>query len=256
MSKQSGFYANPKYYDILFDWDRKAEVDFIDACLKKYGVNSTEEIAEIACGTGLVAIPLADKGWKINCIDFSEDMLAYLNNKINLNKAKSQEIKTLCADMRNYSLDHKVSASFCTIGSIGLLETDEDLINHLQAVHKNTSQNGIYLIDLGIVDGETIKSPYEDIIWSNQRDGITVEAEGGRVYVLENGCEEKEFEWEAVPYEYNPKHFSEVVKRSKCFEIEAWHEESELDDDGISYFDLNKTVEKPTNRSMVVLRAI
>ncbi len=255
MTHSEGFYAHPEYYDILFDWDRQCEIQFIDACFKYYGVDSCAKILEIACGTGLVGIPLAKKGWDLFCLDFSQPMLDYMLKKESMQPIL-ESIHPICADMRDFELEHKVSGAFCTIGSIGLLENDEDMVQHLKCVQQNLIKNGVYIIDLGIVEGETIKSRYEEIIWSNNRNGITVEAEGGKVYVLEEGCEEKEFDWEAVPYEYNPQHFISLIDQSEAFEIEAWHEESELNEDGISLFEIERTTKKPVNRSMLVLRAL
>jgi SAM-dependent methyltransferase len=250
-----GFYAHPEYYDILFDWDRSCEIQFIDACFNHYGVDREAPILEIACGTGLVAIPLAKRGWDIYCLDFSSEMLDYFIKKESTQSILNQ-IHPICADMMDFKLETKVNAAFCTIGSIGLLDEDKDMIKHLKCMHDNLQKNAVYIIDLGISEGETFKSKYEEIIWSNSKNGITVEAEGGKVYVLEDGEEEKEFEWESIPYEYNPEHFTSLVQQSQCFKIEAWHQECELNDDGISIFDIESTTEKPKARSMLVLRAI
>ena len=45
-------YDYPKYYDLVFGSDWKAEIDFLQACFAKHARLSVKRLFEPACGTG------------------------------------------------------------------------------------------------------------------------------------------------------------------------------------------------------------
>lgn len=250
-----GFYEHPEYYDILFDWDRSAEIEFISKCLKAHEVSVGQDVLEIAAGTGLAAIPMAQLGWNVIALDYSQKMLDVLNEKSKKVGVHSL-ISLKLADMLKFSMTEKVNAAFCTIGSIGLLDKPEFLVDHLKALRENMNEGGIYVIDVALTDEKTHRTDYGEIIWSMERDGILVEAEGGKVYVNQPDCEELKFDWEMAPYEFNQKDFFDLIKESKSFKIMDCYPEKELTEDGVSVFDLAVKDESPTTRTMVVLKAL
>lgn len=63
------------YYDRLMEGMPYAEwLEFLQQCWKQYGLPQT--IADLGCGTGSLALPLAQQGHEVYGIDLSEDMLA------------------------------------------------------------------------------------------------------------------------------------------------------------------------------------
>ena len=71
-------YDHPRYYDILFGWDRGKEAAFYDSVLAGRGVGRDEPILEVACGTGRVALLLAERGWNVTGLDLRPAMLDLL----------------------------------------------------------------------------------------------------------------------------------------------------------------------------------
>ena len=55
----ANLYDFPKYYDLIFGNDWKAEFDFLLAAIDKHGLRNTRRIFEPACGTGRLLIKLA-----------------------------------------------------------------------------------------------------------------------------------------------------------------------------------------------------
>ena len=55
-------YDFPKYYDLVYGSDWKAELDFLLACFKKYGKGRVASVFEPACGTGRLLFRLAGEG--------------------------------------------------------------------------------------------------------------------------------------------------------------------------------------------------
>lgn len=68
-----GQYA--RYYDLLYrDKDYKGETGFIADLLKQHAPEA-KTVAELGCGTGLHAALLAEKGYAVHGVDFSDAML-------------------------------------------------------------------------------------------------------------------------------------------------------------------------------------
>jgi len=74
-------YDHPLYYDILFGWDRSKEADIYHRMFERCGVNVGERLLEVACGSGQVAIRLAQQGWQVTGLDISPRMLAFLRGR-------------------------------------------------------------------------------------------------------------------------------------------------------------------------------
>jgi hypothetical protein len=55
-------YDYPKYYDLLFGSDWKAEFDFLRACFEKYAGCRVRRVFEPACGTGRLLVEVDDQG--------------------------------------------------------------------------------------------------------------------------------------------------------------------------------------------------
>ena len=45
-------YDYPKYYDLVYGSDWKAEVDFLEACFERFARGAVTRVFEPACGTG------------------------------------------------------------------------------------------------------------------------------------------------------------------------------------------------------------
>ena len=74
MGSFGSFYS--QYYDLLYSdkrYDREA--DYIAGLLQSYHPRA-REILELGCGTGRHANELVKKGFRLHCIDSSEDMIA------------------------------------------------------------------------------------------------------------------------------------------------------------------------------------
>ena len=64
-----------QYYDLLYqNKDYQGEAAYIDSLLQKYG-NHPVQILELGCGTGRHAQLLAQKGYIMQGLDMSEEML-------------------------------------------------------------------------------------------------------------------------------------------------------------------------------------
>ena len=66
-----------QYYELLNSgMDYEAYADFINELIKKYGIEKTELVLDLACGTGKITRLLADRGYDMTGVDLSPEMLS------------------------------------------------------------------------------------------------------------------------------------------------------------------------------------
>ena len=84
-------YKDPRHYD-LHNKDLVADIPFILSQIEKFG----DPALELACGTGRITIPIAEKGYRVTGLDISEPMLSHAKKKADENvSAKISSIVVL-----------------------------------------------------------------------------------------------------------------------------------------------------------------
>ena len=64
-------YDYPKYYDVLFGSDWKAEFDFLEDCFERHTPRVVRRLFEPACGTGRLLMRLAEAGYEVSGNDLN-----------------------------------------------------------------------------------------------------------------------------------------------------------------------------------------
>lgn len=133
-------------YDIFYlDKEYKKEVLFVHQCLKKYGINPTKKILEIACGTGSHAFELEQLGYNIIATDYSEDMIKCAQKKA---KKISSSINFQVQDMRNLDIpERSFDAVLCLFDSIGYVITNDALKQVFQNAHQHLREGGLFIFE-------------------------------------------------------------------------------------------------------------
>lgn len=151
---ENTLYSEPNIYDIFFSEDLTAnDVKFYTELIKDFG----QPVLELACGTGRIAIPIAEKGIKITGIDLSEEMI-----KTGKQKDTQSLVDFRVGDMRNIELNEKYKFIFIPKNSFQHLLTNEDVINCFQSVWEILDNNGAFLIQIFV--------PYFPILMRNAND--------------------------------------------------------------------------------------
>ena len=98
---QGSIYDFPKYYDLLFGSDWKAEFDFIEECAAKHCDLTVKRVFEPACGTGRILIKLAQVGYEVGGNDLNEKAIDFCNDRLErFGFARS----TLVEDMTDFKI--------------------------------------------------------------------------------------------------------------------------------------------------------
>lgn len=176
-----GYRAIASAYDRFnADVDYERWSDFIEACFGKFLPAKPEIVLDLACGTGRMTFPLADRGYDMIGIDGSSDMLAEACDKNNDRTdrlfeeacerlgldpdgldtdAAMEEIAKrpaplfLQQDMRDFELYGTVDATVCCLDSLNYLCGDGDLLVCLECIHLYLAPGGLLVFD--------VNSPYK-----------------------------------------------------------------------------------------------
>jgi SAM-dependent methyltransferase len=244
-------YDHPRFYDILFGFDRSHEADFYDGTFVRCGIARGEPILELGCGPARVGRLLARRGWRVFGLDRSAAMLTYARAEA---AAEGIGLDTLCADMAAFATARVFAAAYNPLSSYRLLHGDAEADAHLQCMAAALRPGGVYVLDLDLLasDEQPAVTTAED--WEMTRGGVSVRAENDAITVREAGAERR-LAWGAEAHlrGYTASAFAARVAACPAFELESWHPESGRAT-GVSEFRLEPAAGPVAGRIMVVLR--
>jgi ubiquinone/menaquinone biosynthesis C-methylase UbiE len=115
------------------------------------------ELLELACGTGIVTIELARRGFQIEGLDYDEDMLAIARQKLALSDEDTQRrVQFHCADMKDFATSQQFGAVIIPTNSFGYLFKLEDQRACLEQVRKHLLPKGKLVIEERYFSLETL----------------------------------------------------------------------------------------------------
>lgn len=135
-----------------------------------------QHVLELACGTGTVAIEMAKRGYAVEALDASEEMLAAAQHKSRLEHLR---IPFYHGDMRALYTGKRydVVLSFCD--GFNYLLTSDALISTFRGIYSHLRDGGVLLFDVStvykfqeIIGDRTIAEALDDtaFIWENAYD--------------------------------------------------------------------------------------
>ena len=139
-------YSN--YYDLLYqDKDYRKEVEFIHQVIQKH-LPSAKSILDLGCGTGLHDITLAQKGYQVNGVDFSPNMIKMAQNNVkHLQKQINSKISFTIGDARDFSLNKKFDVVIALFHVASYMSSNQDLISFFLTAKNHLKKGGIFIFD-------------------------------------------------------------------------------------------------------------
>ncbi len=132
---------NYDYYLPNFDGTSSATIVFHLDLAESYGAGG---ILDIACGTGLVLIPLIQQGYRVAGIDISNAMLAVLGRKLGgLPTEIQQKAQLVHSNMTNFELHEQFSLAMIPRSGFLHLLTPDDQERALRCIHRHLGPGGI-----------------------------------------------------------------------------------------------------------------
>ncbi len=162
-------------YDRLTnDVDYAAVVDFYFEILEREGLKPRTAV-DLACGTGSVALLLAQKGLQVIGVDMSEDMLCEA-----FQKAQGMENAPMfiCQALQNLRLLRGVDLAVCALDSLDYITDPADCQASIHRIYKALNPGGCFIFDvntpekLRAMDGQVFLDEDDDVycVWRGEFD--------------------------------------------------------------------------------------
>ena len=165
-------------YDRLTnDVDYKATVDFYFELLNREGL-SPRTAVDLACGTGSVAVLLAQEGMQVIGVDMSEDMLCAAAQK-------AQDMENppvyVCQKLQQLQLPKGVDLAVCALDSMDYIVDPKECREAICRIYKVLNPGGCFIFDvntpekLQAMDGQVFLDEDEDVycVWRGEFDHQT-----------------------------------------------------------------------------------
>ena len=214
-------------YDRLTnDVDYAAVVAFYEQILRQEGVKPRTAV-DLACGTGSVALLLAQRGLKVTAVDMSEDMLSVA-------WSKAQELSNppmfVCQKLQELRLPRGVDLAVCALDSMDYITDPVDCAEAIRRVYKALNPGGIFIFDvntpekLKAMDGQVFLDEDEDVycVWRGEFDEETNICSYGMDLFQRNGdVWSRSFE-EHREYAYSAEQLVEFLKKAGFTDIRVY----------------------------------
>ncbi len=160
----ANLYDYPRYYDLVFGSDWKAEFDFLRRVFDKFATGRVRKVFEPACGTGRLLFRLALAGYRVSGLDLNPRAVEYCNQRLTKHHKPAS---VFVGDMADFELEQPVDAAFNMINSFRHLLKEAQAEAHLRCVAAALRPGGIYALGLHLTPTEG--TPLEEERWSARR---------------------------------------------------------------------------------------
>ncbi len=226
-------YDYPRYYDLVYGSDWKAEVDFLTGVFERYVRGTTKRLLEPACGTGRLMFRLEREGYQVDGIDLNPNAVEYCNQRL---LRHGMQGTARVADMTDFTVKSKYCAAFNTINSFRHLEKHSQALNHLSCMAKAIRRGGVYILGLHLCP--RFGEPVEEESWIARRGHLCVQT---NMWLVERNLR-KRFErfhmrydiWTPTDHKtlddefnfrtYTRQQFDKLLSEIPEFEIEATYD--------------------------------
>lgn len=172
------------YHDLAASYDRLTEdvdygatVDFYFAILQKENL-SPRTAVDLACGTGSVAVLLAQKGVDVTAVDLSSEMLTVAAQKA---QGLENPPTFVCQPLQALCLPRGVDLAVCALDSLDYITDPVDCQEAICRIYKVLNPGGCFIFDvntpekLRAMDGQVFLDEDEDVycVWRGEFDEKT-----------------------------------------------------------------------------------
>lgn len=174
----NAYHALAASYDRLTnDVDYRQTVEFYKQILARENCYPRTAV-DLACGTGSVALLLAQEGLEVTGVDLSEEMLT-----VACQKALEQDNRPMfiCQSLQELNLPRGVDLAVCALDSLDYILDPEDCKEAIARAYKVLNPGGIFIFDvntpnkLRAMDGQMFIDEDEDVfcVWRGEFDEHT-----------------------------------------------------------------------------------
>ncbi len=139
------------YHALAFSYDRltddvdyQAVVDFYFRLLAREKLEP-ETAVDLACGTGSVAVLLAERGLKVTAVDMSPEMLCVADQKA---ESLPNKPTFVCQKLQQLYLPKGVDLAVCALDSMDYITNPDDCKKAISRVYKALNPGGCFIFDV------------------------------------------------------------------------------------------------------------
>ena len=214
-------------YDRLTnDVDYAATVDFYFETLRRENLHPRTAV-DLACGTGSVAVLLAQRGLSVIGVDLSEDMLTAA-----MDKAADLDVLPMfiCQPLQALRLPRGVDLAVCALDSLDYITDPQDCAEAIRRVYKVLNPGGIFIFDvntpekLRAMDGQVFLDEDDDVycVWRGEFDeGSNICSYGMDLFQRQGSVWHRSFE-EHREYAYSQEQLTQYLKDAGFTHIEVY----------------------------------
>lgn len=151
-------FTDPVNYD-LEEWPGSARrIAFYVALATRIG----GAVLDLACGTGLVALPMAARGLRVTGVDLAVPMLNYARFKA---RRGHLDVDWVEADARDFDLGRRFDLVFMTGHAFQAFLTRDDQDRMLACVKRHLTEDGVFAFDNRNPSGHDLRSHADEEVW-------------------------------------------------------------------------------------------
>lgn len=147
-------FADPPNYDIEEGERSAPRIAFYCELAKSIG----DPVLEIACGSGLVTIPIAAQGLDVTGVDLARSMLDHARTKA---EKQNLHIRWVEADARSFELGRQYKFTYLTGNAFQAFLRREDQEALLASVKRHLTSEGIFVFETRNPSGHDLTNQYE-----------------------------------------------------------------------------------------------
>lgn len=167
-------FQDPANYDLEFGGETQKYAFFIELAKRYNG-----PVLELACGTGLTALPIAERGLPVTGVDLSAAMLEYAKTK-----AHNLPIEFIEADARSFRSAKRFSLIYATGNAFQAFLTRPDQEALLATVRHHLEPNGVLAFETRNPSGTDLSLQEAEEPWHSfiNSAGEVVQVSGAQRY--------------------------------------------------------------------------
>jgi ubiquinone/menaquinone biosynthesis C-methylase UbiE len=140
------FRAIAPYYDeVMSVVPYRQWVRYLGKLLKRHS-RQARRVLDVACGTGTVALLLAEEGYAVTGVDLSAEMIAVAQRKAAANGARGVSFQQ--ADATSLTLPAQYDLAICLFDSLNYILTAHGLQRALAGIYAALAPGGAFIFDL------------------------------------------------------------------------------------------------------------
>ncbi len=223
----NAYHALAQSYDRLTaDVDYEKIVAFYHAILDREDIRPRTAV-DLACGTGSVALLLAQRGYQVTGVDLSEEMLTVAAQR-------AQDLACppvyVCQDLAQLRLPKGVDLAVCALDGLDYILEPEACRQAIFRVYQALNPGGIFIFDvntpekLRAMDGQVFLDEDEDVycVWRGDFDEKTnILSYGMDLFQRQGKCWRRSFE-EHCEYAYTAAQLTDYLQQTGFTHIRVY----------------------------------